>query len=572
MLAMRRRSLFAFFAPFAPRAGLVGSAAFVMAALAAHGCGGRAPDDVAGDGVIAGHEGEGDAGEGEGEGEDDPAALIAAAVAADLDLNLATGAQIAVWRNDEIEFIGAFGARDATTGDPVTRATQFCIGSDTKKITATAALRRVQSGDLTLATTVNDVLPDLAFSQPDTLLGTATLHDLISHQGGGLDWFEFDTTTSDDELRERAFGAFAQDTYSMAPPGTFYNYSNPNFSLTGLMVQEVSSAPYADIVEDEIFAPLGMSDTIARKTEVGAEGAGGTGYASTSSPFAANHTFADTWETAFVRPAGMVWSTAEDQMKVARFLVDGDPAVLSDELRHKISTAQAPAYPDLPGAYGYGLFVFQGLTLGDTHYDVPVWSHGGNTLLHTSTFYVLPEQRFAISILSNGYGDDFTQTVTTAMKALVTNLPEPVAAPPPASLPTADELAALTGVYSDPNNVGDITVAATETGLSMTMPTLEDFGIPYEPDLTPISARVYLGNLQGSLLVVSFWEGPDGSTYFATRSFVAVRPGADAASASGRRRSTSHANPERLANALARTPPPSMRAVDVFGPTALLPR
>ena len=86
-----------------------------------------------------------------------------------------------------------------------------------------------------------------------------------------------------------------------------------------------------------------------------------------------------------------------------------------DALREQITTPQAPFYPDIPGAsYAYGLMITQGITLADGYHDVTVWQHGGNTFTHTSTFTILPEQRFAISILSNGYGDDFSKTDITA--------------------------------------------------------------------------------------------------------------------------------------------------------------
>jgi CubicO group peptidase (beta-lactamase class C family) len=233
------------------------------------------------------------------------------AVNADLGANLATGAQVAVWLNDQIYVVGNFGTRDPVEGTPVTDATQFNIGSDTKKLTATAALRRVDAGAFTMDTTVGDVLPDLALSHAPALT-SARLHELISHQGDGLDWVDQDTQTTDEELRATAYGAYAGDVYSLAPPGAFYNYSNPNFSLTGLMIETASDTPFADVLEREIFAPLGMTSTVARKSEVGAEGAGGTGFVPNGALVPAGHSFADAWETGFIRPAGGVWSTASD--------------------------------------------------------------------------------------------------------------------------------------------------------------------------------------------------------------------------------------------------------------------
>jgi hypothetical protein len=224
-----------------------------------------------------------------------------------------------------------------------------------------------------------------------------------------------------------------------------------------------------------------------------------------------------------------VWSTAEDQVKVARFLVDGDAAVLSDTLRNEITLGQTPLYPDLEGGYGYGLVVSRGLALGADYYDVPVWQHGGNTLAQTSTFFVLPEQRFAISILSNGYGDNFIGTLVAALLEYVSSALPPPSAPPAPPLPTADDLVALEGTFDDPFNVGAIVVTAEPdgSGLAISMPTLDELSIPYEPHMAPLSTRLFLMNVQGTDLAVTFWDGPDGELYFATRPFVATRSADD---------------------------------------------
>lgn len=95
----------------------------------------------------------------------------------------------------------------------------------------------------------------------------------------------------------------------------------------------------------------------------------------------------------------------------------------------------------LPGAepdelgYGYGLFVTRGFTGPDERtYDVPVLSHGGNTLTMSSTFVVLPEQRVAVSILANSARQDTTAIAAIALEqAAKERLPEP--GPPLVLLP-----------------------------------------------------------------------------------------------------------------------------------------
>jgi CubicO group peptidase (beta-lactamase class C family) len=443
---------------------------------------------------------------------------LGAAIEADLELNNATAASVAVWLDDEVVWVGGFG--ELPEGGEIDENTLFMIGSDTKKLTALTALQAVERGLLTLDSTVGDVVPDLEMERAPTFLD-ATLHDLISHQGGIMDGVEVSTETNDNALVAYTFGEFASSFYSLAPPGVMWNYSNPNFSLAGLMVEELDGRPWADIVEADVFAPLGMTRSVARKADVDDNVATGVGVTAPDDETIENVSLDETWESAFVRPAGLVWSTPSDQMRFAQFLVDGNNDVVSDEHRASLVAEQVALYPDLPGGYGYGVMVGRGVSLGTEYRDIPVWSHGGNTWTHTSTFYVLPEQRFAISILSNGLGDDFSQSVATAILTLA-DLPAPgEGSTPPFDPAGLDE---LVGSYFDENNAGELIISRDGDSLRLDAPLLDDLDIPYEHEMTPLSTRVWMVNVQEQDLDFAFIDGPEGETYLRNRAVVAIRP------------------------------------------------
>lgn len=480
-----------------------------------------APDDPIDAGADAGGVDAGDAAVDAGAGLDPRFEALAAAIESDIEASNATAASVAVWLDGEILWVGGFGDLGEGSG-PIDEDTLFMIGSDTKKITAIGLLRRVEGGDVTLETTVGDVLPDLEMAVAPDFVG-ATIHDLLSHQGGLVDGVEVVNETEDGELRDFVLGQLARTYYQMAPPGRIWNYSNPNFSVAGLLDEELDGRPWADIVEQDVFAPLGMSRTVARRSEVDANHALGVGLSAEAEDDQTIEAVPldETWESAFVRPAGLVWSTPSDQMRLAEFLVDGDDGVLGDELRQQVSAAQVPMYPDVPGDYGYGLMVGRGLSLHDGWHDVLVWSHGGNTRTHSSTFYVLPEQRFAISILSNGLGDDFTLSVAAAFESLV-DLPGPTEGPSAPFDP--DGLDALVGSYFDDFNAGELILSREGDALRVDAPLLDELGIPYVHEMTPLSTRVWMVNVQGTDLDFAFIDGPDGETYFRNRALVAIRP------------------------------------------------
>lgn len=479
-------------------------------------------------------------------------ARIAAAVRGDIESNNATAASVAVWLDGEIVWVGGFG-RIAPDGRAPGEHTLFMIGSDTKKIAAMSLLRRVAAGDATFDTKVSEILPTLEMARAPEFT-ESTIRELLSHRSGIMDGVEDTRTTTDEKLRAYAFGTFASTYVSLAPHGVFWNYSNPGFSIAGLLDEQLSGRPWADVVRDEVFVPLGMTRTVARKVDVDEDHAIGVGLDRQSDTSIAEVSFDDTWEAAFTRPAGLVWSTPSDQMRLAEFLVEGDDDVLPDALREEMTNAQTPLYPDLPGDYGFGLFLGRGLSLGTDWYDVEVWRHGGNTLTHTSTFYVLPEQRFAISILSNGFQDDFSESVATAIDALV-DLPSPVARPEPPF--DASSLDALVGTYVDERNVGELMISREGDSLRVDAPELDEAGVPYDHALTSQSTRVWLMRVQGTVLDFAFIDGPNGETYMRNRNLVAVRAAASA------RRPSPRPSFEYV--------PRSFRPVERF-PTVTLPR
>jgi CubicO group peptidase (beta-lactamase class C family) len=445
-------------------------------------------------------------------------AELAAAVERDIAASNATAASVAVWLDDEIVWVGGFGSLgdDRRPGED----TVFMIGSDTKKIAAILFLQDVAAGRATEETTIAEVLPDLEMRRAPEFAG-ALASELLSHRGGIVDTVgDVTSTTTDELLRTHTFGPFARNAYAMAPHGVFFNYSNPNFSLAGLMTETLGERPWADLARERLFVPLEMTRTFARKADVDADHAEGVGYEGAGDVTLGPVAFDRTWENAFARPAGHVWSTPSDQMRLARFLVDGDDEVLPAALVARLHQPITPTYPDLAEHYGYGLFVAEGIRIGAGYYETPRWSHGGNTLTHTSTFVVLPEQRFAISILSNGLGDDFDSSVRAAIESLVT-LPEPR----PVTPPPFDEAAldGLTGSYLDEYNVGRVTVTRESASLVLAMPDLDAAGISYEPRMTAISTRVWSTTIDDTPVVLSFFDGPGGETYLVHRAFVAVR-------------------------------------------------
>lgn len=87
-------------------------------------------------------------------------------------------------------------------------------------------------------------------------------------------------------------------------------------------------------------------------------------------------------DPASAQPAGSsTRSTPAQLLEVARRLIDGDPAVLSDALHSAQVTAQVGrGCGDDRHCYGYGVFVCDGFNVGESCYLERLVEHGGNPL------------------------------------------------------------------------------------------------------------------------------------------------------------------------------------------------
>lgn len=470
----------------------------------------------------------------------DEQAQIEDGVADHLGTQLATGISVAVWRDGEVIYAAGFGERDAD-GTPATADTLYQIGSDTKKLTAIAMLQLVGAGTVSLDDTLADVVPDLAFVSDPALAGSITLHDLISHQTGLFDYTPWTMAPDDDQLAAIATGRFAQNEYAMMPAGIAWSYANPNFSIAGYVEEAIDGRAWPDLVTDEVFAPLGMAHTYARRDDaIAAEPELADGHGTIvpggfdtfellggGAPSSVGWVApADQFDNAFTRPAGLAWSTASDQARLLGFLVDGDPDVLPDDLRVAMITPQAPVVNHADGAaYGYAMFLQDafGNGAGD-FFASPLISHGGNTLTMTSASLALPEQRVAVSVLANGADEDLNDIVLAALLAGAGDrLPAP-SEPPVVLGPPSDDLASYAGTFTDPN-LGEVTITWVDDHLEISIPVLTELGSTVGPSLVPGGLDLFQFSVDGSPFQLSFYDGADGTPhqYGVNRGFVLTR-------------------------------------------------
>jgi D-alanyl-D-alanine carboxypeptidase len=192
------------------------------------------------------------------------------ALQASLDAIAATAASgvLAEVRNGQRIWRGSSGVAELGSTTPVPVYGRFRAGSITKSFVATVVLQLVGEQRIGLDDPVEWWLPG-------TVPGgdRITVRHLLQHTSGIVNYTNtrefrslYRTVDGIVSLRNRTWTpsellAFAFDQPALFEPGTSWTYSNTNYLLLALIVQQVTGKPYASQVVRRILRPLGLRDT-----------------------------------------------------------------------------------------------------------------------------------------------------------------------------------------------------------------------------------------------------------------------------------------------------------------------
>jgi len=151
----------------------------------------------------------------------------------------------------------ALGVRTLDRRDDVEVGDRYRVASISKTITAITLLRLVQAGAIDLDEPVGSRLADIAgVASPAAGVEQMTPRMLLTHRSG-IGQYENLMFARQVESCPAA-GAVGLTGDLATEPGTRFRYSNLNFCLLGLLIEDVTGRPYADIVRDELLSPLGI--------------------------------------------------------------------------------------------------------------------------------------------------------------------------------------------------------------------------------------------------------------------------------------------------------------------------
>ncbi len=287
------------------------------------------------------------------------------------------GASVVVIRDGDVVYRHAFGLADLEQHIAATPDTHYRLASVTKQFTAAAILTLAERGKLSLDDSLRKWLPSLP-----PYADAITIRQMLMHRSGLVDYEDVippgrTAQLNDDDVLQ----LLESQKSTQFPPGTRWKYSNSGYVLLGLIVARASGESFPRLLDDAIFAPLGMKTTVMHVEGADTVAHRAYGYSREG----------DRW-------------TRTDQSITSATLGDGGIYTSVDELVHwlraldqrKFADSSVPrTLTDKRGVqYGYGWMI-------GTHNGRRMVWHTGETIGFRNAIVRFPDEHLSIAVLTN---------------------------------------------------------------------------------------------------------------------------------------------------------------------------
>jgi CubicO group peptidase (beta-lactamase class C family) len=185
------------------------------------------------------------------------------------------GLSACIIQDGMVYWSGSYGYSDIERNITVTDSTIFRIASLSKTFTVTALMQLWEDNLFELDDDINNYLPpELQITNPSFPNDAITFRQLLTHTSSidsdgklisSLFSLGSDYKTPLDTFLINYFMPrgeyYSWNPYNNWAPGSQREYSNPAISLAGYLVEVIADTPFAEYCQNEIFNPLGMTNS-----------------------------------------------------------------------------------------------------------------------------------------------------------------------------------------------------------------------------------------------------------------------------------------------------------------------
>ncbi|MGD1833770.1 MAG: serine hydrolase domain-containing protein [Sphaerochaetaceae bacterium] len=296
------------------------------------------------------------------------------------------GLILAVIHDGELSKISSYGYADKENGIPMTVDTPCRMESISKSVTAWGVMKLVSDYDLDIDAPVATYLNSWEFPDSPYDENKVTVRNLLDQSSGmplGPIGVLYDPKEPTPALRE----CLTEAAVLFKDPGTSFYYSNLNYNILELLIEEVSGISFSQYMRENILEPLSMDHSSYDWDE-------------NWDPQVPNsYDAAGKAIPVYIYPdkgSGGLFSTAED---IASFVLEGmDPVILDSqtvENIYKEHVKMSGYYGAIYDGYGFGHFI------EETKDGKKIVSHGGQGSGWMSHFYSIYDEGEAIVMIAN---------------------------------------------------------------------------------------------------------------------------------------------------------------------------
>lgn len=318
-----------------------------------------------------------------------------------------------IFRNNDILYEGYFGKSQLAQNISLQSDHLFLLASVSKVITATALLQLYDKGLFSLDDKINDYL-SFEVKNPNSNTDI-TFQMLLTHtssiaDGSALDsqyYYGKDSPVTLNYFLENYFtpnGAFynANENFHNFEAGSKFEYSNEGNALIGLLVEQISGMDFNAYCKQNIFNPLGMTNSFWRLDEISQTIVQPYDFVNNKNKAIEHYTFTD-------YPNGGLRSTSKDLFSfLSAFVQNGKSnnfQVLKSETITKMFT---PQIPTLDKEMGLHLFYLNA--------ENNLWGHDGGEQGVATIMAFNPETGIGAIILTNQGDADLDAILIKAYK------------------------------------------------------------------------------------------------------------------------------------------------------------
>ncbi len=314
------------------------------------------------------------------------------------------GLSVAVVANGETISEFGRGWADKESQRPIDKNTPMPIGSVTKVITSTAIVQLSRQGLLNINSPISEYLPELKLA--NGYENQITVAQLCSHHSGlpadiAKGWYNQVSGLEPMRASIKALNGIQLSN----EPGRMHAYSNIGYTLLGLIIERVSGKSYDKYLQENIFDPSGMADSIV--------------YPDIDDPrIPRGYSKEGSGPIPLIRdvPAGSVLLSARDGAAFikALFPLSGEAGIVDPTGQKLLFNPQnSSVLRDGIFSIGLGFWLDKPLNL-----KVPIAHHGGDLPPFHSFLMTLPEQHSGILVSTNDDSGDMKSLVTELLHIL----------------------------------------------------------------------------------------------------------------------------------------------------------